>query len=151
MEETSSTDNLMNVLKSAKPEELPVFLEENKADEKPFSAYMRAMFRKKNIRQQDIFTRMNISYGYGYKLISEEKHTRQRDIIIEICLCAGFSLEEAQKALKVYGMAQLYPKTARDAVLIIAFNRQIYDLGEVDALLEKHGFEKLYKTAAGEN
>ena len=151
MNETSSTDNLMNVLKSAKPEELSAFFEENQAAEGSFSAYMRAMFRKKNVRQQDIFTRMNISYGYGYKLISGEKRTRQRDIIIEICLCAGFSLEEAQKALKAYGMAQLYPKTARDAVFIIAFNNQVYDPGEVDDLLEKYGFEKLYKAASGEN
>ena len=141
----------MNVLKSVKPEELPAFFEKNQAQERSFSAYMRAMFRKKNVRQQDIFTRMNISYGYGYKLISGEKRTRQRDIIIEICLCAGFSLEEAQKALKIYGMAQLYPKTPRDAVFIIAFNNQVYDPGEVDALLEKYGFEKLYKTASGED
>ena len=42
-------------------------------------------------------------------------------------------------------MAALYPKTARDSVLIIAFNQEIYDLGEANKLLKEHGFEEFYK------
>ena len=135
----------MNVLKSAKPSDIAEFLDENPEDEKAFSSYMREMFKKKGIRQQEVFTRMGISYGYGYKLISGEKKTRQRDLIIELCLCSGFTLDEAQKALKLYGMAALYPKTARDSVLIIALNQEICDIAEADKLLKEHGFEELYK------
>ena len=141
------TDDLMNVLKSAKPSDIAEFLDENPEDEKAFSSYMREMFKKKGIRQQEVFTRMGISYGYGYKLISGEKKTRQRDLIIELCLCAGFTLEEAQRALRLYGMASLYPKKPRDAVLIIAFNQGISDIGEVDKLLNEHGMDELYKCA----
>lgn len=135
----------MNVLKSAKPSDIAEFLDENPEDEKAFSSYMREMFKKKGIRQQEVFTRMGISYGYGYKLISGEKKTRQRDLIIELCLCSGFTLDEAQKALKLYGMAALYPKKPRDTVLIIAFNQEIYDIIETDKLLKDHGMDELYK------
>lgn len=147
MREEKTTGTLTSILCEATPDNLDAFFEQN-ADsliraERPFAAYMRQTFRKKGVRQQDVFLRADISEGYGYKLISEEKRTRQRDTILRLCLAAGFSLAEAQHALKLCGMATLYAKIPRDAVLIIAFNTGIREMAEVDELLQKHGCDKL--------
>ena len=105
---------------------------------------MRSMFKRKGIKQQDVFLAADISEGYGYKLIAEEKRTRQRDLILRLCLASGFSLEETQRALKIYGMAPLYPRMRRDAVLIVAINTGNYEIAIVDEMLAKHGMEPLY-------
>ena len=110
---------------------------------KPFAAFMREKFREKSISQQRVFLAADISENYGYKLIAEEKHTRQRDTILRLCLAAEFSLEEAQKALRTYNMPILYPRVPRDAVFIIAFNRKIYDIHKVDILLTEHNMPPL--------
>ena len=104
---------------------------------------MRKRIRDKNLKQQDVFIASDIPERYGYKLIAEDKHTINRDIIIRLCLGAQFSLKEVQRALKLYGMSPLYARIPRDAVLIIAFNSRLYEMAEVDSLLEQHNMEPL--------
>lgn len=138
-----TTGTLTNILKRTKPEKVEEYLEENANElfsgEKPFSVYMRNMIREKGIRLLDVFLRADISEGYGYKLISGEKHTRQRDVILKLCLGAGFTLEEAQRALKIYGMSPLYARLSRDAVLISAVSSGVTDIAEVNRLLARNG------------
>ncbi len=104
-----------------------------------FAAYLRGKLREKGILQQDVFLAADLSENYGYKLIAEEKHTRQRDTILRLCLAARFRLPEVQEALILYGMAPLYGRFARDAVLIAAIGNRVYDLQELNRLLERCG------------
>lgn len=99
---------------------------------------MREKFREKGIMQQDVFLAADLSERYGYKLISEEKHTRQRDTILRICLAAEFHLDEVQEALILYGMALLHCRIPRDMAFIVAFKNRIYDIHEVDAILREN-------------
>ena len=154
MSEVKTTGILQNVLNQAKPDEIKSYLETYAdslaPDSRPFSTYMRTLLKEKNIRQQDVFLAADISEGYGYKLISEEKHTRQRDVILRLCFGGHFSLLETQRALRLYGMSPLYPRVTRDAALIVAINNGIYETGDVDALLLENALEPLYP-CAGEN
>lgn len=147
MNEKSTTDHLNEILKSASPEDLPRFLHENREKllpaDKPFAAYMRSQFKKAGRRQQDIFLAGDIPERYGYKIISEEKHTRQRDCILRICFGARFRLKQTQHALRIYGMAPLYAKDPRDAALIIAFHRHIYEISKINEVLLQYGLEPL--------
>ena len=125
------------------PEELPEYLERER-DElieggRPFADYMRRKLREKGLLQQEVFLAADLSENYGYKLIAEEKHTRQRDTILRLCLAARFRLSEVQEALILYGMAPLYGRFARDAVLIAAIGNRVYDLQELNRLLERCG------------
>ncbi|MBQ7599651.1 MAG: hypothetical protein IJU57_03150 [Clostridia bacterium] len=142
-----TTDNLTSVLKSTHPNELKEVFESHwekiVSSEKPFSDYMKGLLKQRGLKQQDIFLAADISERYGYKLINEEKHTRQRDTIIRLCLAGKFTLLEAQRALKIYGMPSLYAKIPRDAVLIIAFNTGIYEISSVNSLLSENGLETL--------
>ena len=112
MEKTTNT--LTDILKETGLEKIEdyfdTYADSLAANERPFSAYMRDMFKKKGLLQQDIFLAADISEGYGYKLISEEKKTKQRDVILRLCIAAKFTLEETQRALSLYGMSPLYPK-----------------------------------------
>lgn len=126
---------------SVKPEELSTFLRVHASslltDPRPFSEYMRTKFKEKGVLQQNVFLAADISENYGYKLIAEEKHTVNRDIILRICLGASFNLDETQEALILYGMAPLYSRLPRDIVLIVAIRNRLYDIHQVNELLIK--------------
>ena len=136
-------------LRGVGPEELPRFLLAHRAElitsPRPFADYIRAKLREKGILQQNVFLAADLSENYGYKLIAEEKHTRQRDVILRLCLAARLDREEVQEALILYGMAPLYGRFARDAVLLVAIQNGVYELGEVNRLLERCGQPPLVK------
>ena len=116
--------------------------------DKPFAEYMRKVIQKKKLKKQDIFLWSDIPERYGYKLLTEEKRTRQRDIILRICYAAEFTLEETQMALKKYEMPQLYAKIPRDAILMICFNERPGTVLDINALLKENGMEQLRTSGA---
>ncbi len=145
-----TTNTLGSILKNTKPEELSGYLEENGdsliSSERPFSDYFRACLRAKGLQQQEVFINADISESYGYKLISGEKRTRQRDMLLRLCIGARLSLEETQRALMIYGFSPLYPRLPRDAALTVAINSGARDLSEVNELLRSNGMEPLRGT-----
>ena len=146
--EGKTTEQLSSVLKSTRPENAARYFTKQAASlaegEKPFAQYIRTLFREKEIRQQDVFLKADISENFGYKLISQEKHTRQRDLILRILLAAGLRLDETNRALKLYGMSPLYPRIKRDAVLIMAIHAGKNEIEEINAFLKSYGMEPLY-------
>ena len=141
-----NTKELEKILGSTHLNEFNEFREANvdsMMDEKDFSEYFKELFKAKGILQQTVFLKADIPERYGYKLISGEKRTRQRDIILRICYAAEFTLEETQKALKKYGMPELYAKIPRDAFLMIVFNERPGNVIEVNEFLEKNNMEPL--------
>ena len=154
MDGLKTTGTLTDILRSAKPADIDAYLEENAGElleeDRPFGTYMKKVLKEKGIRQQDAFLAADLSESYGYKLLSEEKHTRQRDTILRLCLAGHFSLTEVQRALKICGMSPLYAREARDAVLIIAFNTGMFQISEVNELLSAHGMAPLREASSGE-
>ena len=136
-------------LLSVRTSDLSDFLEQHREDlitsPHPFADYMRMKFREKGVLQQNVFLAADLSENYGYKLIAEEKHTRRRDTILRLCLAARFRLEEIQEALILCGLAPLHGRLARDAVLTVAVQNEIYDLCAVNRLLESCGLAPLVK------
>ena len=120
------------------PAELPSYLATRTFSPRPFTDFMRQKFREKEITQKEVFIRADLDDRYGYKLISGEKQTQQRDTVLRICLAAGFTLGETQEALILYGMAPLYEKIRRDTAFIVAFRNRIYDIHDVDAILREN-------------
>jgi len=149
-----STGELTAILNHTEPEAVGAFYtryaEEMVAEEKAFSRYIREKIRKNGLLQQNVFLNADIPERYGYKLISEEKRTKQRDLILRILLASRLTLQEAQKALTLYGFSVLYPRKKRDMVLMIAFNKEIFDCAEVDELLTANGQPPLYRCTENE-
>ena len=133
---------LRSELAALRPKDLKDFLSRNADDlihsEHPFADYMREKFKEKGILQQDVFLAADLPERYGYKLISERKHTTQRDTILRLCLAARFDLNETDEALILYGMAPLHARIPRDAAFIVAFQNRVYDIHDVDAILREN-------------
>lgn len=132
-----------------KPEELSSFLRQHEklmiTESRPFADHMRRKIREKELLQQNVFLAADLSENYGYKLISEEKHTWQRDVILRLCFAARFTMRETDDALLRYGMAPLDGRLPRDAILLVAMNNGIYDIETINQLLEVHGCFPLLK------
>lgn len=142
-----STDEVEKLLKNMKPNQLDVFYKENSKhmtdEQKAFYYYMKDIAESKNVLFKDMYIFAGVSESYGEKIIRMEKHTKNRDLIIRLCIAGHFSLDEINKALKLYGMNSLYAKDKRDACLIVAINNRIYDLLSIDDMLERQGLQRL--------
>ena len=144
--------NLNAAAMKLSPAELPQFLKDHAGDQpkRPFTDYMRQKFREKEISQQNIFLAADISERYGYKLVSGEKRTQKRDVIIRICLAAEFQPEEVQEALVLYGFPPLRARIPRDCAFIVAFSNRIYDIHDVDAILRENDLPPFLLQELGE-
>ena len=76
------TDELEEILEKTHPSQIESYIE-NCTDEmltegRDFMRYMNEKFKEKKLRKQDVLLRADISQGYGYKLLTEEKVTKQR-------------------------------------------------------------------------
>lgn len=142
-----NTRELENILEGAHTKDFAIFYENNResmmTEQESFPVYMKNIFREKKMTQQMIFLKADIPERYGYKILSGEKHTKQRDTILRICYAAELTLEETQEALKKYEMPQLYAKMPRDALLMIIFNERPGSIIDVNELLKRNGLEPL--------
>ena len=141
------TDELEKQLEHTHTDGLRDFLEENSEEmlkeEREFMRYMNEKLKEKKISKQEVFLRADISQGYGYKLLTEEKVTKQRDVILRICYAAGFTLAETQQALKIYHFETLYARDRRDAILMICLNDRPGGIIEVNKILADNGMSPL--------
>ncbi len=141
------TKELVDILGKTHLTDFNSYCSENKEsmnlDSDAFPVYIKNLLAEKGITQQAVFLNADIPERYGYKLLSGEKHTRQRDIILRICYAAELSLDETQRALRKYEMPVLYAKIPRDALLMIIFNERPGSILDVNNLLNQNGMEPL--------
>lgn len=142
-----NTKELADILGKTHISDFDKFCKEQKdsmnTEQNAFSEYIKNLLKEKKITQQMVFLRADIPERYGYKLLSGEKHTRQRDIILRICYAAELTLDQTQSALKKYEMPQLYAKIPRDALLMLIFKDRPGGIIEVNELLKEKGMEML--------
>lgn len=142
-----STSELEEILENTKPSSIGEFFSKNQESlldsDRPFYAYFKSVVKAKKIKLQDVFLHADITENYGYKLVSEEKRTRQRDVILRLLYSAECTLEEAQAGLKAYGMPPLYVKIPRDALLMVCFNSRPGSVIDVNSCLSKNKMEPL--------
>jgi hypothetical protein len=145
--EKKPTDELDELLENMKPDQLERYFKENRkylADEKKaFYYYMKDTLAEKNIKLKDVYSFAGVSESYGSQILRMEKHAASRDLIIRFCLSGHFNCDETNRALKLYGLSELYAKDKRDACIIVAINNRIFNLGEIDDILAKQGFDKI--------
>ena len=128
-----STNELNDLLENMKPDQLESYLKDN-------SKYMAD---EKNIKLKDVYSFAGVTESYGSKIVTMEKHTKDRDLIIRLCLAGHFNWDETNRALKLYGLSELYAKDPRDACIIVAVNNRIFDMYDIDEMLMKQGLKKL--------
>ena len=92
--EKKPTDELNELLENMKPDQLDAYFKENErymADaKKAFYYYMKDVLDEKNIKLKDVYSSAGVTESYGSKIITMEKHTKNRDLIIRFCLRPTF-------------------------------------------------------------
>lgn len=147
MNKKKDTGELKEVLGKTHISDMEHFFSENANDllngDRPFADYFREVLKTKSVMQKDVFLLADIPEKYGYKLISEEKRTKQRDVILRLCYAATFTLDETQKALKLYELPELYPRIPRDALIMVCFNERPGSIIDVNHYLMKNKMDPL--------
>ena len=114
-----------------------------KNSEKAFYYFFKDTLDKKRISLKELYISAGVSESYGGKIVRMERHTKNRDLIIRLCLAGHFNLIETNRALELYKMSPLYPRITRDACIIIEINNRIYDISKVDEFLTEQKEEPL--------
>ena len=142
-----STSMLMDVLKSADIKDIHRYSQDYISREPiSFASYMDQLISAKGLKRQDIFQRADIPQKYGYKLLTGESHTNDRDKLLRLFFAMNLTLKEVRRGLELYGMPLLYPNIKRDAILIIAFNRSYSSVDDVNRILAENGEPELSRS-----
>lgn len=127
---------------SAAPD-LKRFLEDNREQfqETGFQELLQELFHNAGISKATLAKRAETSEVYLYQIFSGTR-TPSRDRVL--CLCFGLSAtqEQTQELLRIGGMAQLYSKNRRDAVIMYGLTHRL-ELAEVNDLLFAENEETL--------
>ena len=145
-----TTRELENVLLNTHSENVDQVIESEGSNifDLQFSNYFKDLLLQKKITQQKLFIDSDISEKYGYKILSGEKHTKQRDTILRLCYAGHFNVDETNRALTLYGMAPFYVRLKRDALLMVAFNDRVGDILDLNEYLIRNGEKPLKNTGS---
>ena len=147
MREDKSTYEVEELLKNTEPNRLSSFFKENRRymvdEKKAFYYYIKDVVEAKGVKLKDMYIQAGTSESYGEKIVRMESHTKNRDLIIRLCIEGRFTIYETNKALKLYGMNTLYSKEARDACIIYALYHKTYDMFKIDDMLLEQGLQKI--------
>ena len=115
--------------------DLKRFLEDNREQfqETGFQELLQELFHNSGISKATLAKRSETSEVYLYQIFSGTR-TPSRDRVL--CLCFGLSAtqEQTQELLRIGGMAQLYSKNRRDAVIMYGLTHRL-ELPKVNDLL----------------
>lgn len=111
-----NTDGLQQELMDST--DLSQFLSRNQEQfvDKSVAELLNHLFEKKNISKAALAKQAGMSEIYLHQIFAGRR-TPSRNRLL--CLCHGLeaSIEETQELLRLCGMAELYPKLKRDAII----------------------------------
>ena len=111
-----NTDGLQQELMDST--DLSQFLSRNQEQfvDKSVAELLHHLFEKKNISKAALAKQAGMSEIYLHQIFAGRR-TPSRNRLL--CLCYGLeaSIEETQELLRLCGMAELYPKLKRDAII----------------------------------
>ncbi len=151
--EEKNTEELERILGSTHSSDFGKYIESNKESivdmSNDFSKDMKDQIYSHKLTQKELFVLADIPENYGYKLLSGEKTTRKRDVILRLTIASGLNLKETQRILHKYELPELYAKIKRDALIMIAINEK-KTISETNILLEANGMEPLERPGTNE-
>ena len=119
-----STDDLRQELMESP--DLEQYLAENDAffSSKDAAAMLNQLFKKYGLSKAALAKRSGMSDIYLHQIFSGRRNP-SRSRLLCLCIGLGASLEETQELLKLCGLAQLYPKLRRDAIIIYGLTHRL--------------------------
>lgn len=99
---------------------------------------------ERDVKPADVMRKSGLKKAYFYSLLDGSRENPSRDVLIQLGFGFEMSFDEVQEFLKHRGAAQLYPRIARDGVIIYCFQRGM-SLIECDILLSDNNEPSLTK------
>lgn len=137
-EETSTGDLLNRLLSTHTESELSACIQEHAVSDskRSFASLFHEMISEKHLSRAEIIRRSLIDRTYAYQILSGMR-IPGRDKVLALGISAGLSLKEIQRLLEYSELGILYPKSARDAILIYGIEHRL-DVMKINELLEAH-------------
>ena len=136
------TDNLQQELMDSP--DLTRFLSQNQDHfvNKSTAELLNLLFEKKNISKAALAKQSCMSEIYLHQIFAGRRNPSRNRLL---CLCYGLeaNVEETQELLKLCGMAQLYPKLKRDAIIYYGLQHKL-NLFEINDKLFDENEETLF-------
>ena len=137
-----NTDGLQQELMDSP--DLTLFLSQNQEQfvNKSVSELLNHLFEEKNISKAALAKKAGMSEIYLHQIFAGRRNPSRNRLL---CLCYGLeaSVEETQELLKLCGLAQLYPKLKRDAIIYYGLLHKL-SLFEINDKLFDENEETLY-------
>lgn len=118
-EERLTEDLLARLLAADKPD---AYLSEGATSDRSLSDYLFELLRTKGLKRSAVARASGLNTTVVYDAFAG-KSRLGRDNAIMMAFGLGCSLREAQRLLKRSGVAELYPKVRRDAIIIWCLDR----------------------------
>lgn len=115
--EKKNTDGLQQELMDSP--DLEQFLSQNQEQfvNKSVSELLNHLFEKKYISKAALAKQSGMSEIYLHQIFAGRRNPSRNRLLCLCCYGLGASVKETQELLKLCGMAQLYPKLKRDAII----------------------------------
>ena len=127
------TDDMKTALKNTVS--IHQFLKENEENfhTRDVSGLVEKMIKDRNLSKAEVAKAAGMSEVYLHQLISGRRKPSRTRLL---CICIGLklSLEETQNLMQHAGMAMLYSKSRRDAIIIYGISHEL-NLFEINDLL----------------
>ncbi|WP_432627410.1 hypothetical protein [Brotaphodocola sp.] len=101
-----------------------------------FAITYEEIIAEKHLNRAEIIRHSLIDRTYAYQILSGIR-LPGRDKVLALGISAGLSLKEIQRLLEYSELGILYPKSARDAILIYGIEHH-FDVMKINELLEAH-------------
>lgn len=142
MKETSTTDLLhaLDHIDSAK--EIQDFLD-TQTGLPQIKEHFEKCFANHNLTRANVVAQCTGYHdrSYFYDIISGKKTNPSRDILLILCIASHMNRKEIRRTLSLFQYSDLYPRVARDAIIAIHINKEIFSIEAInDALF--HAGEK---------
>ncbi len=106
------------------------------------SEHLMLLLRKKKLRRSQVARDSGVDSAYVYQIFNGEKKP-SRDKLIAIAFGLHLNEEETQRMLKIGGYSELYPRVARDALILFCIQRG-KDVNQTNDALDDNSFLTLH-------
>lgn len=126
-----TTDDLKQELMES--HNLNCFLSDNQEhfNNESVAEVLTRLFSEKNISKAALAKQAGMSEIYLHQIFAGKRNPSRNRLL---CICYGLnaSLEETQELLKLCGLAQLYPKHKRDAIIFygLTHNLSLFEIND---------------------
>ena len=133
------TDELLHQIERSRTPES--FLECGAASERDLPGYLNVKLQEKGLRRADVIRAAGLNETFGYQIFSGQRGAT-RNKVLALGFALQLSVHDVRVLLNHAGVADLYSKNRRDAIIIFCISHGL-TLAQADAELFRFGEETI--------